>query len=361
MKKITMDPLKSIRSQIAEYFRAEIREGGLKPGDRLPSARELARMFGTAEANVHHALALLVKEGMLTRRPKAGTVVTDGVEKLTCAAIYLNWFYIQRGENFTRLLIEMLEERFSERGIRCVVIYDTPSQNGLERLKRLAESRQIQGVVVRSLLPEQHLFFARLPVPFSAVSSMRIQNRVSFFSAETIQRIMERIRKDGVERLGILSSANFELQKKDSPENAMHPFFLKSFRDQKLEVRREWVFDSCVYGRPKILDSSLFAYAGFEKIWSLAERPDALLVFSDDMVSGLAMSFYHLGVKVPQDIRLYIHKTLENELILPFPCTLLENRISELADLLVRQLIDQSEGRPPVPASLACEFREWIP
>ena len=361
MRKIPIDPLKSIRSQIADHFRTEIRAGHLKPGDRLPSARELAGLFGTAEANVHHALAVLVKEGMLARRPKAGTIVTDRVEKLTCAAIYLNWFYIQRGENFTRLLIEMLEKRFAESGIRCIVIYDTPSQNGLERLKHLAESRQIQGVVVRSLLPEQHSFFSRLPVPFSAVSSMRIQNRVSFFSPETIRRILERIRKDGVERLGVISSANFGLQKKDSPENALHSFFVRSFREQKLDVRKEWIFDSDAYGHPKILDSSLFAYAGFEKIWSLAERPDALLVFSDDMVSGLAMSFYHLGVRVPEDIRLYIHKTRENELVLPFPCTLLENRISELADLLVRQLIDQSEGRAPVPASLACDFREWLP
>ena len=142
---------------------------------------------------------------------------------------------------------------------------------------------------------------------------------------------------------------------------ALHPFFMKFLREQNLELRQEWIFDSCAYGVPKVLDSSIFAYTGFERIWSLTDRPDALLVFSDDMVSGLAMSFYHLGVRVPEDIRLYIHKTLENELILPFPCTLLENRICELADLLVRQLIDQSEGRAPVPASLACDFREWLP
>ncbi len=361
MKPIVIDPLKSIRSQIADHFRTEIRTGRLKPGDHLPSARELARLFGTAEANAHHALTVLVKEGMLARRPKVGTVVTDGMEKLACAAIYLDWFYIQRGENFTRLLIEMLEKRFAESGIRCIVIYDTPSQNGLDRLKRLAESRQVQGVIVRSLRPEQYPFFSRLPVPFSAVSSMRIQNRVSFLSAETIQRIMARIRSDGVKKLGILSSANFELHKKESPENALHPFFMKFLREQNLELRQEWIFDSCAYGVPKVLDSSIFAYTGFERIWSLTDRPDALLVFSDDMVSGLAMSFYHLGVRVPEDIRLYIHKTLENELILPFPCTLLENRICELADLLVRQLIDQSEGRAPVPASLACDFREWLP
>ena len=45
-----IDPQKSIRSQIVEHFRVEIRKGSLKPGDRLPSARELAKAFGTAEA-----------------------------------------------------------------------------------------------------------------------------------------------------------------------------------------------------------------------------------------------------------------------------------------------------------------------
>ena len=359
MKTIALDPRKSIRSQIAEYFRAEIRNGGLKTGDRLPSARELAGRFGTAEANVHHALATLVKEGMLIRRPKAGTIVTDGVEKLRCAAIYLNWYSIQRGENFTRLLIEMLEKRLARSAIRCMVIYDTPSQNGLKELKLLAERRQVQGVIVRSLPPELHLFFARLPVPFSAVSSMRIPNRVSFFSPESIRCIMKRIRADGVGKLGILSSANLDLHRKGTSENALQPGFLAALREQKLEVRPEWIFDSGASAGSKILDSSLFACHAFEKIWALSERPEAILAFSDDLVSGLTMAFYHLGVRVPEDLRLYVHKTRENELILPFPCTLLENRISELADRLVRQLIDQSEGRTPEPASLSCTFREW--
>ncbi len=341
---MNIDPLKSIRSQIVEHFRLEIRCGNLKPGDRLPPARELAHLFGTAEANVHHALAALVKEGMVTRRPKAGTVVADGVEKLYCAAIYLNWHSIQRGENFTRLLIAMLERRFAANNIKCVVIYDTPSQDGLERLKKLAETREIQGVVVRSLLPDQYAFFSRLPVPFSAVSSMRIPNRVSFFSPETLRKIMERICSDNVKKLGIISSANLE----DSS--------MKLSQEHGLEVRREWVAN-----RGIIPDSSIFAYAEFERIWNLPERPEALLVFSDDMVSGLAMSFYHRQVKVPEDIRLYIHKTRENELVLPFPCVLLENRIQELADALVCQLIDQSEGRPPIPQSLGCEFRDWMP
>lgn len=355
-----IDPKKSIRSQIVEHFRAKIRKGGLKPGDRLPSARELAGTFGTAESNVHHALAALVKEGLLTRRPKAGTVVTTGVEKLTCAAIYLSWLFIQRGENFTRLLIEMLEESFSARGIRCMVIYDTPSQNGLEQLKKLAENRQIQGVIVRNLTPDQYPFFARLPIPFSALTSMRIPNRVSFFSTETIREIATRIRRDGIRQLGILA-ANQIVNPDGSPENEIHQQLFQQLQRQQLHVRPEWIFDSSRLGVAKVLDSTTFAYTGFQAIWQQPEHPEAFLLFSDDLVSGLAMAFYRYNVKVPEDIRLYIHKTRENELVLPFPCTLLENRIHELAETLVQQLVDQSEGRPPTPGRLSLEIRDWRP
>lgn len=353
-----IDPKKSIRSQIVEHFRAEIRRGNLKPGDRLPSARELAGEFGTAEANVHHALAALVKEGLLARRPKAGTVVTDGVEKLTCAAIYLSWLFIQRGENFTRLLIEMLEESFSARGIRCMVIYDTPSQNGMEQLKKLAENRQIQGVIVRNLSPDQYPFFARLPVPFSAITSMRIPNRVTFFSAEIIRRIAERLRNDGVKRVGVLA-ANQIMHPVENSETETYSLLFRQLKKQQLEIRPEWIFDSSRFGVPKVLDSTTFAYTGFQTIWQQSERPEALLLFSDDLVSGLAMAFYRYNVKAPEDVRLYIHKTRENELVLPFPCTLLENRIHELAEALVQQLIDQSEGRTPLPGSLSLEIRDW--
>lgn len=350
-----INPKKSIRSQIVEHFRAEIRSGGLKPGDRLPSARELAGMFGTAEANVHHALAALVKEGLLTRRPKMGTIVNDGVEKLSCAAIYLSWHFIQRGENFTRLLIEMLEQSLAARGIRCVVIYETPAQNGLEQLKNLAENRRIQGVIVRSLSADQYPFFLHLPVPFSAITSMRIQNRVSFLSTETIGRIVERIQADEVKKIGIIATS--ALTHPTTSDNEI----LRQLRKQKLEIRPEWIFDSSRYGVTRVLDSTAFAYSGFETIRALPEHPEALLLFSDDLVSGLAMAFYRYKVRVPEDILLYIHKTRENELVLPFPCTLLENRIEELAEALVQQLIDQSEGHAPVPGSLSLEIRDWNP
>jgi len=147
--KLKTSDRQSIRSRIAGYYRDRIKSGLLKYGDIIPSARKLATEFGTAEANVHHAIAALVKEGLVMRRPKIGSVVTKPENKLSCVAIFLNCHHIQRGENFTRVLVEMVENELKKHGIDCIVIYDTPSQNGLEQLRKMANSRQIQGIIVR--------------------------------------------------------------------------------------------------------------------------------------------------------------------------------------------------------------------
>ena len=50
--------------------------GGLPPGSTLPGEVDLASRFGVAVGTVRRALSALVAEGLLTRRPRIGTVVT---------------------------------------------------------------------------------------------------------------------------------------------------------------------------------------------------------------------------------------------------------------------------------------------
>lgn len=55
--KLTIVPGASIRSQVLEFYREAIRSGRLSEGAVLPPARKLAAEVGTAEANVHYAIA----------------------------------------------------------------------------------------------------------------------------------------------------------------------------------------------------------------------------------------------------------------------------------------------------------------
>jgi GntR family transcriptional regulator len=63
------DPRPPFR-QIADQLRQSIQSHELRPGDRLPSERELVDRYGTAHATVRQAIALLISDGLV--RPQQG-------------------------------------------------------------------------------------------------------------------------------------------------------------------------------------------------------------------------------------------------------------------------------------------------
>ena len=61
----------------AEQIRQRILEGAFQPGDRLPSERELAALFGVAFLTVRQALHHLAEAGFVERHHGRGTFVAD--------------------------------------------------------------------------------------------------------------------------------------------------------------------------------------------------------------------------------------------------------------------------------------------
>src|SRR5690349_375137 len=62
-------------SGIVADLRRRIAAGELRPGDRVPSARQLTRDWGVAIATATRALAVLRDEGLVRAVPGVGTVV----------------------------------------------------------------------------------------------------------------------------------------------------------------------------------------------------------------------------------------------------------------------------------------------
>lgn len=61
--------------RIAADLRRRIAGGTLRPGDRVPSTRQVVRDWGVAMATATRALAVLRDEGLVVTRPGSGTVV----------------------------------------------------------------------------------------------------------------------------------------------------------------------------------------------------------------------------------------------------------------------------------------------
>ncbi len=85
MAKIDRDSPVPIYHQLKSLIREQIESGLWKPGDRIPTENELCRLYGISRSPVRQALKELVYEGMLVRRPGAGTFVNDSSPRQAAA------------------------------------------------------------------------------------------------------------------------------------------------------------------------------------------------------------------------------------------------------------------------------------
>jgi GntR family transcriptional regulator, histidine utilization repressor len=72
-----VDALRPLGERIKEFVVGKIESGAWPEGHHVPSETELAKGFGTARMTVHSALRALAAEGILLRRPGAGTHVAS--------------------------------------------------------------------------------------------------------------------------------------------------------------------------------------------------------------------------------------------------------------------------------------------
>ena len=75
-----------IPEEIVEQIYGLVRDGALKPGDRLPPERELALQLNVSRASVREAMRLLDMKGLVVVRPGAGTfIIEDPIEAIVQA------------------------------------------------------------------------------------------------------------------------------------------------------------------------------------------------------------------------------------------------------------------------------------
>ncbi|WP_421866226.1 FCD domain-containing protein [Motiliproteus sp.] len=69
-----------ISDVIMEELESMILEGSLKPGQKLPSERELSKQFEVSRPSLREAVQKLVAKGLLTSRQGGGTYVSDTLD-----------------------------------------------------------------------------------------------------------------------------------------------------------------------------------------------------------------------------------------------------------------------------------------
>src|SRR4051812_15696871 len=75
-----------LSADLEGMIRSAIQRGELKPGQRLGSAKQLAKLWKTSYGAARQSLELLAAKGLVERRPRAGTFVTSNSATLGIGA-----------------------------------------------------------------------------------------------------------------------------------------------------------------------------------------------------------------------------------------------------------------------------------
>lgn len=150
------------RDSIVEALRTRVlrglKAGTLRPGERLPSARELMAEFGADHRLILSAYRRLAEEGFVEIRERGGVyVVASGAESDAAPPLPAKWIVDTLAEGYTREvggpeLVDWLRRSLETLRLRAMVVSSTADQvRGLARELRDDFGLDADGVVASEL------------------------------------------------------------------------------------------------------------------------------------------------------------------------------------------------------------------
>lgn len=152
---IQPDPLNTAQPKnmaVAAKMRVYLSEGRWAPGEQIPTARQLAQMYGVSLSPVLQALQMLEKEGLLVRRARVGTFVAEQRAKKEMLGFITSTCDLEPNMHALR----GFEEEAVERGYN--VLFSNANREP-ERFAQRATASLEQGAAGVAFIPPEGSFY----------------------------------------------------------------------------------------------------------------------------------------------------------------------------------------------------------
>lgn len=302
-------------------------------------------MWKAPEPTIHSALVPLVKEGLLERTPKVGTFVRKREERLAKVGIYVNSdLWRTPAFAFGRALCNELHKQLDGADMAESVWVDPRPRaeqgQSWDELVRAAAERRIQVLIVPGVGLPQLAWLEKLGVPVVYLTSANIRNRVAMDMRQWAGEAMQILAGQGCRRVGAICSV--KLPPEDSAEHPhhYHQFFeaLESSASRLgLEFRPEWLMRPMKDFVDGTMDIPRFGFESMQALWRQSERPEGIVVYDDVAASGVLMAVMREQIRVPEDLKLVLHRNAEVGLFCPVPAAFMDLHVAEVAAALIMQ------------------------
>jgi len=292
-----------IYHQIYNILFKEIQNGIYNDAGMLPSEKELCSRFSVERNTVRKALQLLVNEGLISKKPGYGTVLTGGVGEHTAQiglaasefirknvllVTYADYFQ-DKGEYFHFKLMNGFEKTISEMGYN-LIFKSVDIYAGIGEIIQ----RTLPAAIIYDSYMHDELYREGLEagVPCMSINHYTpLMTSVVSNNFDGAYRVAKLLTEAGHRRIAAITGKR-NYQTNIERMSGLQKLYLKedAVTNEMMVFDGDWLFSSGVKVGEQILS--------MEK----SKRPTAVFAFNDDMAFGCYSCFERAGIRVPEDI-----------------------------------------------------------
>ena len=283
--------------QVKEYIGQQIHSGVLKPGNEVPSLSELSRQFSINRNTAVKALNELAAEGWIYQRRGLGSFVSSKLNKSLTGNFAI--LVSNLSSPIYGNIIHGVEEHCRTLSRYLISAGHRASRNiQRETITGLVANNKVDGIALfpASTDKDEINFLEQVKTSGTGMLVFYPQGPLSVISTMTFDHFegtalsVKHLLDNGYKRIGFVTTQynNF-----DSMERIYG--YRSALEKAGQDFREEYIF---------YVDDAeeRFAQQVADAIAACPERPEALVVISDEVAVGMINRFQELGIKVPDDI-----------------------------------------------------------
>ena len=318
---IKRNDARSLLDQVVDGFREAIASGYYRPGDKIPTSRELCPILGVSRIVTKAALERLADEGLVMSRPRIGTTVLDSGERRWRGHVLLVRPVGIRS-HFVAEQIAAAEEALSLAGyLATVVVARGSKQSGFD-LSRLEQelSRGVNLAVVFGSQAQILECLAGTDVPFLYMDfgegrkpGGKYTGYMEMSADAAMDEFVAHCVRAGVRHVAVVGKSDDASPVSTRLANAGIRFSRIAVKAARgLERVENLERETC-----RALDG---LFDGHGRKW----LPDLMFVEDDYQAIGALFSLLSHGVRLPNDMRFAMMKNCGNGPALPQSITCVE-------------------------------------
>ena len=324
--------------QIKDILSEEIKQGKYKPGDIIPSANQLAKMFSTSRNTSVKAITEMAHEGIVYTVQGRGTVVSDfrkemkktQIKRRRNSAIPSIGILLADFDNIDHPYMVKIIKGISEKAkiiksnlkVFCISNYS---------INDFIHNEDFDGLIILTELPQSSIFLLRQnKIPFVLANDDIHGEELFCVTVDAFSPAYEAIKylhNLGHKDICVLAGPHFA---KSAPVS--HAAYKYAMNELHLEINENF-FKSCDYGEAG-------GYAAFTSLIQAKKIPTAVFAMEDYIACGVIKAAAENSLKVPGDLSVIGFGDMSNGST-NLPLTTFNNKLGELGGLCLELLSKQ--------------------